>query len=366
MPRTGTGRLFKRGDTWWIDYSYRGKRFRESSGSEKKKAASDLLKKRLGEMGTGKLIGPAEERLTFEDLASMIETDYKVNRRRSHKRLRASLSRLREFFGMSRAVDVTTDRVRQYIEERQTSGAANATIQNELAALKRAFTLAYQARRLSVRPYIPHLRVVNTREGFFEAADLARVLDHLPADLVPLVRFAALTGWRRGEVMGLQWGDVDFAGGVVRLAPGTTKNEEGREFPFGSLPPLQWLLEDQLQHTRELERKLGQIIPHVFHRGGRPIREFRKPWVRACQEAGVPGALFHDLRRTAVRNLERAGVPRSVAMKLTGHKTEAVYRRYAIADSAALAEGVSKLARLHATPHGDSGRAVVPLERSAG
>lgn len=68
-------------------------------------------------------------------------------------------------------------------------------------------------------------------------------------------------------------------------------------------------------------------------------------WRRACREAGVPGRLFHDLRRTAVRNLERARVPRSVAMKLTGHLTESVFKRYAIVDEADLAEGVAKLAQ---------------------
>lgn len=365
MPRTGTGRVFQRGETWWIDYSWRGKRFRESTGSAKKQAATNLLKKRLGEMGTGQLVGPSEERLTFDDLSRMIETDYTVNARRSGARLTASLKRLREFFGMDRALDITTDRVNAYVASRQAAGAKNATIQNELAALKRAFTLARQARRLTVQPYIPHLRVSNTREGFFEASELEAVAKHLPVDLRPLVKFAALTGWRRGEVLGLQWSAVDFEAGVVRLAPGTTKNEEGREFPFSALPPLRALLEEQRQRTRALERKKGIIIPHVFHRAGRPIQEFRKPWAAACKAAGVPDALFHDLRRSAVRNLERAGVPRSVAMKLTGHKTEAVYRRYAIADAAALAEGVAKLARLHAENSASNGRKVVPLEAAS-
>ena len=202
----------------------------------------------------------------------------------------------------------------------------------------------------STRPYVPHLKVSNTREGFFEAAELERVLKHLRRTFRPPVRFAALTGWRRGEVLGLQWANVDFAGGVVRLW--TSKNDEGREFPFSALPPLKALLEEQRERTRALERAKGVIVPHVFHRRGRPIREFRKPWKAACVKAGVPGAaLPRQLQpERQCRNLERAGVRRMpVAMKLTGHKTEAVYRRYAIADAAALAEGVAKLAK-PATP----------------
>ncbi len=161
------------------------------------------------------------------------------------------------------------------------------------------------------------------------------------------MRFAALTGWRKREVTGLRWAHVDFDAGTVHLEATRSKNSEGRTFPFRALPPLQELLEDQRARTRAVERATGQLVPWVFHRDGEPIRSMRGAWDGACSRVGLDGAWFHDLRRTAVRNLERAGVPRSVAMKLTGHKTEAVYRRYAIADEVALAEGVEKLAKLH-------------------
>jgi integrase len=85
------------------------------------------------------------------------------------------------------------------------------------------------------------------------------------------------------------------------------------------------------------------------HPDGRRIKDFRGSWANACKDAGVPGRLVHDFRRTAVRNLERAGVPRSAAMRMTGHKTEAVYRRYAITDSAMLQEAAVKLAVFHAS-----------------
>src|ERR1041384_8036907 len=87
----------------------------------------------------------------------------------------------------------------------------------------------------------------------------------------------------------------------------------------------------------------GTICPFVFHRNGKRIRNFRKAWENACVAAGFPGRIPHDLRRSAVRNMERAGLSRSVAMQLTGHKTEAVYRRYAITSEADLREGVDRL-----------------------
>jgi len=117
---------------------------------------------------------------------------------------------------------------------------------------------------------------------------------------------------------------------------------------FPLIPELRAILEQQLERTLRLERVTGQIIAWLFHRNGTPIKSFRRAWLTACKDAGVPGRIPHDFRRTAVRNLERAGVPRSTAMALVGHKTEAIYRRYAIADEAMLREGASKLAALHA------------------
>ncbi len=161
------------------------------------------------------------------------------------------------------------------------------------------------------------------------------------------MRFWYLTGWRKSEVLGLTWANVDFQTGEVRLEPGTTKNDEGRTFPFSVLPPFKALLEEQRAATSKVERETGQIIRHVFHRNGKPIKDYYGAWRSACKKAGVPGKFVHDFRRTAVRNLERAGVPRSVAMKLTGHLTETVYRRYAITSPSDLKEGVAKLAQLH-------------------
>ena len=111
-------------------------------------------------------------------------------------------------------------------------------------------------------------------------------------------------------------------------------------------PELVELFKERRRYTNELQTKKERLISFVFHRNGRPIKDFRKAWADACQAAGVPGMIPHDLRRTAVRNLERAGVSRSAAMKLTGHKTESVYRRYAIVSEGDLAEGVRKLAAI--------------------
>ncbi len=213
--------------------------------------------------------------------------------------------------------------------------------------MKRAFNLAIRANKATHRPYIPGIAVDNARKGFFEPAEFDAVEKKLPESLRLFVRFLYLTGWRAGEARGLTWAGVDFAASVVRLEPGVTKNREGREFPFAAFPALAELLREQRERTSVVERKQSRIIAPVFHRNGRAIRSYARAWNAACKAASVAGRLVHDLRRTAVRNLERAGVSRSVAMKLTGHKTEAVYRRYAITSAADLSEGVAKLSALH-------------------
>ena len=189
------------------------------------------------------------------------------------------------------------------------------------------------------------------------------MLDQLPADLRVLIEFLYLTGWRIGEARQLTWRQVDFKAGTVRLEPGTTKNDEARTFPFAALPALEALLRAQRAHTGAIERERGELVPWVFHRAGRPIRDFHMAWCRGCRRAGVPGRLVHDLRRTAVRNFERAGVSRSVAMKLSGHKTESIYRRYAIVSEADLAEGVKKVAALQAGDLGGAPRVANVTER---
>ncbi len=345
MKARGMGGLYRRGKVWWVRYWHRGKGYRESSGSTVRADAVRLLRKRQAEMGRGRFTGPEIERTTFEELAALLVHDYRVNGRRSLARAKQNIAHLRDFFGQSRALDISSDRVDAYIVARQEADAASATIRLELAALGRMFTLGVRAGKVAFQPKFPSLEVHNTRTGFFEEPELRAVIRHLPEHLRAVVEFAYLTGWRKGEAIGLQWRQVDFTAGTVRLEPGTTKNDEGRTFPFAALPELRGLLERQREATAALEGELECIIPWVFHRAGRSLRDFHTAWRTACRKAGAV-RLFHDLRRTAVRNLERAGVPRSWAMKLTGHKTESVYRRYAIVSESDLFEGVQRLAAM--------------------
>jgi integrase len=331
------------GAVWWIKYYRNGIPMRESTDSDKESVAKNLLKQREGDIQRGLPISPRTNRVTFDELAEDELTDYKVNGKSSIADLQRRIDlHLKPYFGGWRAVNIGTAEIRKYVAKRQAEGATNGSINRELTALKRAFTLGMQAGKVTAKPYIQMLQEDNVRIGFFERQQFESVRSHLAPELRGLVTFAYITGWRiPSEVQPMTWRQVDLAAGRVRLDPGSTKNKEGRIFPFTA--ELRHVLEDQRAYTDTVQREQGIICPYVFHRAGRRIKAFRKGWKNACEAAGYPGRIPHDFRRTAVRNLESAGVSRSAAMKLTGHKTESVYRRYAIVAESDLQEAVRRL-----------------------
>ena len=362
MKARGQGRIYVRGGKFWIQYYCRGQLFRESSESNVRRVAGDLLKKRLGQMGRGEFVGTAVEKTTFEDMAAMIVNDYKINGRRSLDRVQLSIRHLRGTFGHMRAIDITHDRLMAYVSGRL-ERAKPATVKLDVAALRRMFKLARKSGKVTHRPEFPTITVQNARTGFFEQAELRAVLAELSTDVRPLVEFLSFTGWRVSEAEALHWSQVDQAGGVIRLEVGTTTSRAGRVFPYAALPGLAALIATQRERTSALEREHGLLCPWVFHREGKPIASFNAAWRRACERAGVAGRFVHDLRRSAARNLVRSGVPEHTAMALLGHKTRSIFDRYCIVDESDLAEGVRKLAAFSSAAPVEP-RRVVPITES--
>jgi integrase len=361
------GQLRRRGNVWWIRYYRNGQRHEESSHSPKKQAAIDLLRIREGDVAKGVPVSAKISRYRFEDAATDLKTEYRVNNRRSFDELERRIDKhLKPFFGGHRMSAISTADVRAFIKHRQDVGivavkglrkgqrigdVSNAEINRELTILKRMFSLAMQAEKLLRRPHIPLLEERNTRQGFFEFEALKAVLGRLPAPLQPAIEFAYITGWRiPSEVLPLQWRQVDLKAGEVRLEPETTKNRDGRTFYLTD--DLRTLLEGQFADHEAL-KKTGVMVPWVFFRmvakgrGGkkepRRILAFTKAWKTATIEAGCPGRIPHDLRRTAVRNMIRRGVPERVAMQLAGHKTRSVFDRYNVVSNGDLRSAAQKL-----------------------
>jgi integrase len=353
----GMGRVFKRGSLYWISYYHRGKEFRESSESEKESTAKKLLKKRIGEIAQGRLRGANQERVTFDDLAQALLADYQINGRRSARSARLSISHLRKFFGFDRAIDITTDRIKAYAADRQKATAANASINRELAALKRMFSLAVEDGRLSHSPYVPTLEEDNARQGFVDHGAFVSLRANLAEYLRDPIAFLYLSGWRLGEMKTLEWRDVDLAGKVVHLRPEISKNKDGRLLPLSG---------EMLEIMERAHSKRRPDCPFVFHRDGEPIGDFRKAWSTACKAVGLHPILVHDLRRTAVRNMVRAGIGDRVAMTLSGHKTRSVFDRYNIVSETDLVLATERLqAHLGKQPTHEKVRVLQSKERGA-
>jgi site-specific recombinase XerD len=254
----GTGER-KTASTWWVQYYVRGTRFRESSGSRNRTEAEKFLQRRLEAAAQGKPVGPKAGKATFEDLARILLDDYQANARRSLERVEDALGHLRGFFGGVVAVEITSDRIAGYISWRQDQRAASATINRELAALRRAFRLAQKTGMVAFRPEISTLHEERQPTGFFEADQYRAVLENLPEYLKPVIQTAYITGWRiKSEILSRQKQHLDLQSGFLRLEREETSGGEERKFPL--TPGMRELLVRQLEEVNELERKAGRII----------------------------------------------------------------------------------------------------------
>ncbi|MBI4582737.1 MAG: site-specific integrase [Planctomycetes bacterium] len=340
----GDGRIFKLGRIWYIAYYNRGREFRETTRSESEAVARKLLRKRLAEITREVFVPPSQERMPVNDLLNILVDDHRINNRKGTKVLEYQMVPLRKYFSLDQVKDLNEVRLENFKKERLAEQKAPATINKELGTLRTALRLAVKRKLISqsLLPNFEMLKVQNARQGFVEKADFDAVVEHLPEQLMDFAVFGYLTGWRKGEIASLRWSDVDIAGGTIRLRDECSKNGYGRLVALEG--DLRALIERRLQR-RKIPAATGEIrlADLVFHWGaGNPIKDFRFAWKAACEKAGMPGLLFHDLRRSAVRNMVRAGVPEVVAMKISGHRTRSIFDRYNITSEKDIRDAVLK------------------------
>jgi integrase len=335
-----TGSIFQRGGIWWIQFHINGARQRESSYSAEKTEAERLLKRRLADAAVGKIKEFVPSSTTVSQLIQLVVEDYQLTRKRSLDDLRARAEKnIIPRIGSLPVANFRDRAVRAYIVERRESGASDATIQRELAIIRRGFHLGLRNDPPLVEriPIFPKLDLDNARQGFIEHAQYLKLRNALPDHLKAIFVVGYHLGMRLGELRKLRWEQVEFESAQIRLSASQTKGKRARTLPiFGEMK--EWLL---FQLDKRNEK--WPDLPWVFNWNLKPIGAHLKGWSKACEAADQPGLHFHDLRRSAVRNLERAGVPRRVAMEITGHRTEAIYRRYDIVNPADLSRAGEKL-----------------------
>jgi len=328
---------------WYLQFfNSAGRKVRISSKTEDRQNALDQLRKYTADKDAGSAAVDAK-RITYAELRSALLASY--NERGNKSLLTTAdgaetvpgLPQLDQFLGFDSAnpgptvAHLGTETARRFIKQRQEEGAGNAVINRSLAALRRMLNLAKREGRIASVPFIPMLKEPPARKRFLAVDDFERLLKLLPGHLRPLVAFLYWCGVRLGEALQVEWPQVDLERGLIRLEEDQTKSGEAREVPIPA--PLRPVLEDAQQ-------KEGRVFDAT---------NLRKEWCKACAAAGLgtlttvegkpydpvySGLTIHDLRRSAVRNLVNAGVPQTVAMSISGHKTVSVFLRYAITSPA--------------------------------
>ena len=330
--KRGTGHIYKRGKIYWVKLWVDGTPVFESSKSTKHSDAVKLLAKLQGKKSRNEIVkAEGREVLISELLDDVVESDIEA----STKYIWGLVieKNLRPFFGHLKASRLTTAKIKEYRKKRTGDGVADSTVNRELTILRTAFN---NARKEGTVYSVPHFHMVTettVRDGFLTDAQYIKLRDALPMDIKPLFVCAYNTGMRKSELLSITWNMVDFEQGMITLPARITKTKKGRNVPI-----LAGDMEGLLRSAKQ-ERDAGwPTSPHVFNRHGKRITDFRTVWAHAVKAAGVPDLIFHDLRRTAVKNMSRAGVPQVIRMAISGHKTDSMERRYNIVDNEDLAD----------------------------
>jgi integrase len=247
-------------------------------------------------------------------------------------------------FKRHRAIDITERLIEDYTRKRLEENVRPTTVNRKLSVLRAMFHLSVKYKIVSAdrMPFIEMHSPSEPRQGFIEREQYEKLLAAVPDWFKPVLTFAFQTGWRKEEILGLKWEYIDMKERQITLPGRMSKNKHTRPIYADDV------VYKILQERRRKQFEDGsRTFPFVFHRmrstgGSRTERkenvhperigDFKKVWAKACQEAGLEGLLFHDLRRSAIREMVRNVYSERVAMEISGHKTRSVFDRYNIID----------------------------------
>jgi len=323
--------------TWYMKYYVNGKPIEASSGMDDYDEALASLRKRMADQAIQPDYTDHPERVRMNQLFDLLIEDYRYKERKStyDTELRVE-AHLRPFFGERKAQAISTSVLREYVAHRRRQKAEAATINKELSWVRRSMKIgAKHEPPLVLRvPSFEMLQLDNVREGTIEHEQYRAVRDALPAYAHIALVIAYHTGARKGEIRSIQRDRIDLKAKRVHLPGRTTKNGKPRYLPIYG----------------DMEAELDMAIasgdcgcPYLVQDKGQPVFDFEKAWTTACDLGGVPHALFHDLRRTALTNMIEAGLSEKEAMEISGHKTRPVFDRYHIVSERRMRQNAEKL-----------------------
>jgi len=336
--------LVKRNNTWWMSFTFQGQQVRRSTETSDKKLAEAILSKIRVQIVEGKYFEkPKEDPYTFSQLMDRYLKEH-ASRRAHYRRYVNMVANVKTFFGNPNLSQITPKTIVAFKAKRYADGVMPATINRELAMLKKAFNLA--CREWEWAKDNPVCRVSmekeqNSRDRWLTEQEEARLLMAAAAWLGEVVTFAVHTGMRRGEILALTWAGVDFTRRTVTVFK--SKNGERRTIPVN-----QTVLE-LLSQKYEQGRGLRGIETRVVFcsEAGTELdgSNLRRGFTSALKAAQIEDLHFHDLRHTFATRLVQAGVDLYKVQRLLGHKSPSMTQRYAHHYPESLRDGVEILDR---------------------
>lgn len=349
-----------------------GRARRITTGTEVKQKAQNFLRNLLNDTEQGKPFLGDVSKITYGQLRASLIQNYTEKNNRSllvHADGSEFINGLRpldEFYGYESEEKpgapvsrITTDSARTFATKRLEQGVSNSTVNNSLKLLRRMLRIAHEDGKIHVVPKIRFYKPNNARKGFLPREKFDELLGHLPIHFRPLITFLYFCGVRLGEALQIEWSQVDLDRAVIRIEDEQAKTGEARTVP---------LPDDLIQMLRQVEDKTGTVFDGT---------NLRKAWNKACDTCGLgtldpvdkqknrryTGLIVHDLRRSAIRNLMKAGVNERVAMAISGHKTRAVFDRYHIVDETDVVQAMRKVQAESLIDSSESSVRVRPKQR---
>jgi len=322
-------KIYKRKDSpyWWMWYYMPdGSIERKSTKTKNKSNARTIAKQKEKELVRNSGIKGAY--VTLRDLVQEVIDDYSFNKKKSLDKVKQRKKNLFEFFGEDKKVnEIESHDINEYVKYRMEQAIQSSTINRELRLLNRGFTLLLDQKRITDKPKIKKLKENNIRTDFLEHWEYIKLLENASPHIVPIIKLAYKTGWRTEEIIDMTWDMIDIDNGIITLPPGDyTKNEEGRVYYLDN--ELIEIFRTMWSERRVLRKKISYVFLNKRKTG--KMKSFKGAWKESCKRAGLERKHFHGFRRTAVRNMVRAGIPERVAMTISGHKTRSVFERYNI------------------------------------
>jgi integrase len=366
----GDGRIYKRGkegkEIWWIGFygptAAGWGQIREStgikiaSGADSRDRAKKILGRRLREVensveGIKDFSGPAQRRVTVGELLDALELYHETVKPKSLRQARTAIRHIRARFGNLRAAAVTPKLVRDYVAERMKAGAKPSTINRATEKLARAYSLGIEDGRIAFAPKIVALKEDNARQGTITAADFKKRMTHVTdQDFRDYFEWLYWSGARPGGAAAMTWASFDREGWTITLEARIDKTSTAIKWALTG--PFREIIERRLKRRRldsnliffyETKTKLPRAFV-TMKPNGTTIYHYTETWRTAGEDAKVPDFETYALRRTAITNNRRAGIPPKVCMALSGHSTTSTFHRYSIVDEVDLRDAAEKRA----------------------